>query len=179
MTIKFYLISNDVPAELFCRPFCFWAVSCLKPFSDRKCCCEGDSSIHVRVHWSHVQQINGVSLCCAAVPGAPPRKLEVYALNSTAVRVTWKAPLSLKQHGEIRGYQLIYSRLENGEPHGYPAILDIPLPDAQVPSQLSPVSCGYYRVGTHSRRNDLLFGPALLCHTLSEMHVNSDEPSID
>lgn len=79
-------------------------------------------------------------LCCAAVPGAPPRKVEADALNSTAVRVTWKPPLSVKQHGQIRGYQLVYSRLENGEPHGQPVIMDIFLPEAQVLSQLSPMA---------------------------------------
>lgn len=66
------------------------------------------------------------------MPGAPPRKVEVEALNSTALRVSWKPPLSVKQHGQIRGYQLVYSRLENGEPHGQPVILDVNLPEAQV-----------------------------------------------
>ncbi|XP_044056647.1 protein tyrosine phosphatase receptor type Fa isoform X5 [Siniperca chuatsi] len=65
------------------------------------------------------------------VPGAPPRKVEADALNSTALRVTWKSPLSVKQHGQIRGYQLVYSRLENGEPHGQPVIMDVSLPEAQ------------------------------------------------
>ncbi|XP_047662498.1 receptor-type tyrosine-protein phosphatase F isoform X7 [Tachysurus fulvidraco] len=65
------------------------------------------------------------------VPGAPPRKLEVEAINSTAIRVTWKPPLSVKQHGQIRGYQVIYSRLENGEPRGHPNIMDVALPEAQ------------------------------------------------
>ncbi|KAI3374255.1 hypothetical protein L3Q82_006102 [Scortum barcoo] len=55
------------------------------------------------------------------VPGAPPRKLEVEAINSTAIRVTWKPPLQGKQHGQIRGYQVIFSRLENGEPRGQPS----------------------------------------------------------
>lgn len=67
-----------------------------------------------------------------AVPGAPPRKLEVEAMNSTAIRVTWKPPLQSKQHGQIRGYQVTFSRLENGEPRGQPNILDIALPEAQV-----------------------------------------------
>ncbi len=71
-------------------------------------------------------------LWSAAVPGAPPRKVEVEALNSTALRVTWKPPLSVKQHGQIRGYQLVYSRLEKGEPHGQPVIMDVSLPEAQV-----------------------------------------------
>ncbi|CAI5685346.1 unnamed protein product [Oreochromis niloticus] len=66
-----------------------------------------------------------------SMPGAPPRKVEVEALNSTALRVSWKPPLSVKQHGQIRGYQLVYSRLENGEPHGQPVILDVNLPEAQ------------------------------------------------
>ncbi|XP_075935405.1 protein tyrosine phosphatase receptor type Fa isoform X1 [Anarhichas minor] len=65
------------------------------------------------------------------VPGAPPRKVEADALNSTALRVMWKPPVSVKQHGQIRGYQLVYSRLENGEPHGQPVIVDVSLPDAQ------------------------------------------------
>ncbi|XP_041847348.1 receptor-type tyrosine-protein phosphatase F isoform X5 [Melanotaenia boesemani] len=65
------------------------------------------------------------------VPGAPPRKLEVEAINSTAIRVTWKPPLQVKQHGQIRGYQVIFSRLENGEPRGQPNIMDIALPEAQ------------------------------------------------
>lgn len=66
------------------------------------------------------------------VPGAPPRKLEVEAVNSTAIRVTWKPPLQGKQHGQIRGYQVIFSRLENGEPRGQPNIMDVALPEAQV-----------------------------------------------
>lgn len=66
------------------------------------------------------------------MPGAPPRKVEVEAVNSTAIRVTWKPPLSGKQHGQIRGYQVIYSRLENGEPRGQPNIMDVALPEAQV-----------------------------------------------
>uniref|UniRef100_A0A673K089 Receptor-type tyrosine-protein phosphatase F n=1 Tax=Sinocyclocheilus rhinocerous TaxID=307959 RepID=A0A673K089_9TELE len=61
------------------------------------------------------------------VPGAPPRKVEVEAVNSTAIRVTWKPPLSGKQHGQIRGYQVIYSRLENGEPRSQPNIMDVAL----------------------------------------------------
>ncbi|XP_048108086.1 protein tyrosine phosphatase receptor type Fa isoform X3 [Alosa alosa] len=65
------------------------------------------------------------------VPGAPPRRVEVEAVNSTALRVTWKPPLASKQHGQIRGYQVVYSRLENGEPRGQPVILDVALPEAQ------------------------------------------------
>ncbi|XP_047224371.1 receptor-type tyrosine-protein phosphatase F isoform X13 [Girardinichthys multiradiatus] len=66
-----------------------------------------------------------------SMPGAPPRKLEVEAVNSTAIRVTWKPPIQVKQHGQIRGYQVIFSRLENGEPRGQPNIMDVALPEAQ------------------------------------------------
>ncbi|XP_073704982.1 receptor-type tyrosine-protein phosphatase F isoform X8 [Garra rufa] len=66
-----------------------------------------------------------------SMPGAPPRKVEAEAVNSTAIRVTWKPPLSGKQHGQIRGYQVIYSRLENGEPRSQPYIMDVALPEAQ------------------------------------------------
>lgn len=69
------------------------------------------------------------------VPGAPPRKVEVEAVNSTALMVSWKPPLTLKHHGQIQGYQLIYARLHNGEPHGQPVIMDISLPDAEVLQQ--------------------------------------------
>ena len=81
---------------------------------------------------SHCLPYSPSFLACFAVPGAPPRKLEVEAMNSTAIRVTWKPPLQVKQHGQIRGYQVIFSRLENGEPRGQPNIVDIALPEAQV-----------------------------------------------
>ncbi|KAG7272522.1 hypothetical protein CRUP_006811 [Coryphaenoides rupestris] len=66
-----------------------------------------------------------------SMPGAPPRKVEAYALNSTSFRVTWKPPLPAKQHGQIRGYQVVYTRLENGDPHGQPLIVDVSLPEVQ------------------------------------------------
>ncbi|XP_019740009.1 protein tyrosine phosphatase receptor type Fa [Hippocampus comes] len=73
------------------------------------------------------------------VPGAPPRKVEADAVNATAVRVSWKPPLSIRQNGHVRGYQIIYSRMERGEPHGQPLIMDVAHPDAQVhrPSSLA------------------------------------------
>lgn len=81
--------------------------------------------------WTPVSEPDLVSVC-SSVPGSPPRKLEAEPVNSTAIRVTWKPPLSGKQHGQIRGYQVIYSRLENGEPRGQPSIMDVALPEAQV-----------------------------------------------
>ncbi|XP_054993886.1 receptor-type tyrosine-protein phosphatase F isoform X11 [Sorex araneus] len=66
-----------------------------------------------------------------SMPSGPPRKVEVEPLNSTAVRVTWKLPVPSKQHGQIRGYQVTYVRLENGEPRGAPVIQDVMLAEAQ------------------------------------------------
>ncbi|XP_045866905.1 receptor-type tyrosine-protein phosphatase F isoform X3 [Meles meles] len=65
------------------------------------------------------------------VPSGPPRKVEVGPLNSTAVHVSWKLPVPSKQHGQIRGYQVTYVRLENGEPRGPPIIQDVMLAEAQ------------------------------------------------
>ncbi|NWT62524.1 PTPRF phosphatase, partial [Erythrocercus mccallii] len=67
-----------------------------------------------------------------AVPSAPPRKVEVESVNSTAIRVSWKLPISNKQHGQIRGYQVTYVKLENNEPRGQPVIKDVMLSEAQV-----------------------------------------------
>ncbi|KAF6110979.1 protein tyrosine phosphatase receptor type F [Phyllostomus discolor] len=66
-----------------------------------------------------------------SMPSGPPRKVEVEPLNSTAVHVSWKLPLPSKQHGQIRGYQVTYVRLENGEPRGPPIIQDVMLAEAQ------------------------------------------------
>lgn len=67
-----------------------------------------------------------------AVPSAPPRKVEVEVLNSTAIQVFWRSPVQNRQHGQIRGYQVHYVRMENGEARGLPQIKDIMLADAQV-----------------------------------------------
>ncbi|XP_073214092.1 receptor-type tyrosine-protein phosphatase F isoform X8 [Lepidochelys kempii] len=66
-----------------------------------------------------------------SMPSAPPRKVEVEPVNSTAIRVSWKLPLSNKQHGQIRGYQVTYVKLENNEPQGQPVIKDVMLAEAQ------------------------------------------------
>ncbi|XP_058857368.1 receptor-type tyrosine-protein phosphatase delta isoform X23 [Acipenser ruthenus] len=66
------------------------------------------------------------------LPSGPPRKVEVEAVNSTSVKVTWRSPVPNKQHGQIRGYQVHYVKMDNGEPRGQPMIKDIMLADAQV-----------------------------------------------
>ncbi|XP_029104960.1 receptor-type tyrosine-protein phosphatase S-like isoform X9 [Scleropages formosus] len=65
------------------------------------------------------------------VPGAPPRRVEVEVLNSTALKVMWRSLLPGRQHGQIRGYQVHYVRVEDGESRGLPRIKDVMLADAQ------------------------------------------------
>lgn len=71
-------------------------------------------------------------VCPSAVPGAPPRRVEVEILNSTAIKVMWRSLTPGKQNGQIRGYQVHYVRVENGESRGLPLIKDVMLADAQV-----------------------------------------------
>lgn len=66
------------------------------------------------------------------VPGAAPRRVEVEVLNSTALKVMWRSVTPGKQNGQIRGYQVHYVRVENGESRGLPLIKDVMLADAQV-----------------------------------------------
>lgn len=66
------------------------------------------------------------------MPSAPPRKVEVEVLNSTAIQVLWRSPVQNRQHGQIRGYQVHYVCMENGEAKGLPQIKDVMLADAQV-----------------------------------------------
>ncbi|XP_028833164.1 receptor-type tyrosine-protein phosphatase S isoform X3 [Denticeps clupeoides] len=65
------------------------------------------------------------------VPGAPPRQVKVQALNSTAIRVTWRSVMPSHQNGQIRGYQVHYARVEDGESRGLLQIRDIMLDDTQ------------------------------------------------
>uniref|UniRef100_A0A673N341 protein-tyrosine-phosphatase n=1 Tax=Sinocyclocheilus rhinocerous TaxID=307959 RepID=A0A673N341_9TELE len=52
-------------------------------------------------------------------------------LNSTSIKVMWRSLLPGKQHGQIRGYQVHFVRVENGESRGLPLIKDVMLADAQ------------------------------------------------
>lgn len=58
--------------------------------------------------------------------------MEAEALNATAIRVLWRSPAPGRQHGQIRGYQVHYVRMEGAEARGPPRIKDIMLADAQV-----------------------------------------------
>lgn len=95
------------------------------------------------------------------VPSGPPRKVEVEAVNSSSIKVIWRSPMPTKQHGQIRGYQVHYVRMVNGEPTGQPAIKDILIDDAQVQHPPLPATAS----PTHMRslllsylEQSLLFG---------------------
>ncbi|XP_032103149.1 receptor-type tyrosine-protein phosphatase F isoform X17 [Sapajus apella] len=91
-----------------------------------------------------------------SMPSGPPRKVEVEPLNSTAVRVYWKLPVPSKQHGQIRGYQVTYVRLENGEPRGLPIIQDVMLAETQETtiSGLTPETTYSITVAAYTTKGD-------------------------
>ncbi|XP_063177317.1 receptor-type tyrosine-protein phosphatase delta isoform X40 [Chroicocephalus ridibundus] len=91
-----------------------------------------------------------------SIPSGPPRKVEVEAVNSTAVKVSWRSPVPNKQHGQIRGYQVHYVRMENGEPKGQPTLKDIMLADAQemIISGLQPETTYSFTVTAYTTKGD-------------------------
>ncbi|XP_076838011.1 receptor-type tyrosine-protein phosphatase F isoform X6 [Brachyhypopomus gauderio] len=124
--LQYWEAGSDNKIEVSFGPAGSYSVEGLKPDTLYKFSLAACSEMGVGVFTKPIEARTDQSM-----PGAPPRKLEVEALNATAIRVTWKPPLSGKQHGQIRGYQVIYSRLENGEPRGQPNIMDVALPEAQ------------------------------------------------
>uniref|UniRef100_G1RTM0 Receptor-type tyrosine-protein phosphatase F n=1 Tax=Nomascus leucogenys TaxID=61853 RepID=G1RTM0_NOMLE len=104
-------------------------------------------------HWTRGDTLRAPLL---VVPSGPPRKVEVEPLNSTAVHVYWKLPVPSKQHGQIRGYQVTYVRLENGEPRGLPIIQDVMLAEAQETtiSGLTPETTYSVTVAAYTTKGD-------------------------
>uniref|UniRef100_A0A8C2ZWA9 protein-tyrosine-phosphatase n=1 Tax=Cyclopterus lumpus TaxID=8103 RepID=A0A8C2ZWA9_CYCLU len=90
------------------------------------------------------------------VPGAPPRRVEVEVLNSTALKVMWRSLTPGRQHGQIRGYQVHYVRVENGESRGLPLIKDVMLADAQemVIGGLKPDTTYSITVAAYTTKGD-------------------------
>ncbi|XP_053539017.1 receptor-type tyrosine-protein phosphatase S isoform X8 [Ictalurus punctatus] len=100
-----------------------------------------------------------VALTCRTdedVPGAPPRRVEVEVINSTALKVMWRSLLPGRQHGQIRGYQVHYVRVENGEARGLPLIKDVMLADAQemVIGGLQPDTTYSITVAAYTTKGD-------------------------
>lgn len=107
-------------------------------------------------HHAHGSPVQRKGVCCnvdlflffypmiPSVPSGPPRKVEVEAVNSTSVKVLWRSPVLNRHHGQIRGYQVHYVRMLNGEPVGHSAIKDILIDDAQVSTHMHiTLSCEF------------------------------------
>ncbi|XP_033506626.2 receptor-type tyrosine-protein phosphatase F isoform X10 [Epinephelus lanceolatus] len=124
--LQYWEDSSENKIHVSFNPAGSYAVDGLKPDTLYRFSLAARSEMGLGVYTQPIEARTAQSM-----PGAPPRKLEVEAINSTAIRVTWKPPLQGKQHGQIRGYQVIFSRLENGEPRGQPNIMDVALPEAQ------------------------------------------------
>ncbi|XP_031720948.1 receptor-type tyrosine-protein phosphatase F isoform X25 [Anarrhichthys ocellatus] len=124
--LQYWEASSENKIHVTFNPAGSYAVEGLKPDTLYRFSLAARSEMGLGVYTQPMEARTAQSM-----PGAPPRKLEVEAINSTAIRVTWKPPIQGKQHGQIRGYQVIFSRLENGEPRGHPNIMDVALPEAQ------------------------------------------------
>nr|XP_015201068.1 PREDICTED: receptor-type tyrosine-protein phosphatase delta isoform X43 [Lepisosteus oculatus] len=90
------------------------------------------------------------------LPSGPPRKVEVEAVNSTSIKAIWRAPVPNKQHGQIRGYQVHYVKMVNGEPTGQPVIKDILIEDAQemIISELQAETTYSVAVAAYTTKGD-------------------------
>lgn len=77
-----------------------------------------------------------VSVSVHSVPGAAPRQVEVLPLNSSALRVTWRSVLPRLRQGQVRGYQVHFSRTDSGDSRNLPRIKDLLLDESQVTSYL-------------------------------------------
>ncbi|XP_059503998.1 protein tyrosine phosphatase receptor type Fa isoform X15 [Stegostoma tigrinum] len=103
---------------------------------------------------AYTQRISAKTM--QSMPSAPPRKVEAESVNSTTIKVTWKPPISSKQHGQIRGYQVTYVRLDKGEPQGQPIIKDVMLAEEQeaVIGGLMPETTYSITVAAYTTRGD-------------------------
>ncbi|XP_077962451.1 receptor-type tyrosine-protein phosphatase delta isoform X20 [Gasterosteus aculeatus] len=90
------------------------------------------------------------------LPSGPPRKVEVEAVNSSSIKVIWRSPMPTKQHGQIRGYQVHYVRMVNGEPTGQPVVKDILMDDAQemIITEVQAETTYSVTVGAYTTKGD-------------------------
>ncbi|RVE74111.1 hypothetical protein OJAV_G00038250 [Oryzias javanicus] len=98
----------------------------------------------------------GVGVFTEPIEARTTSRVEAEALNSSAIRVSWLPPLSVKQQGPVLGYHLICFRMENGQPHGQPILLDVPVYEAQeaVIPGLLPETTYSVTVAAYSSKGD-------------------------
>uniref|UniRef100_A0A4W5LXT8 protein-tyrosine-phosphatase n=1 Tax=Hucho hucho TaxID=62062 RepID=A0A4W5LXT8_9TELE len=113
------------------------------------------------------------------VPSGPPRDVATEAVNSSAVRVVWRAPAVERQHGQVRGYQVHYVKMNYGEPTGPNLIKDILIDDSQweynesaeyevVLGELQADTAYSVSVGAYTAKGDgARSKPQTLCTTLA------------
>uniref|UniRef100_A0A8C6MBT8 protein-tyrosine-phosphatase n=1 Tax=Nothobranchius furzeri TaxID=105023 RepID=A0A8C6MBT8_NOTFU len=99
------------------------------------------------------------------VPGAAPRQVDVQPLNSSALRVTWRSVLPRLRQGQIRGYQVHFSRAESGESRTLPRIKDLLLDDSQVTSSLKAETLYSVSVAAYTTKGDGAHSKAKLVRT--------------
>ncbi|CAG5896838.1 unnamed protein product [Menidia menidia] len=87
-------------------------------------------SITVAVSAADRNRPTGPALLCRTAEDAP-RQVDVQPLNSSAIRVTWRSVLPRLRQGQIRGYQVHFSRAESGESRTLPRIKDLLLDESQ------------------------------------------------
>uniref|UniRef100_A0A7N8XS09 protein-tyrosine-phosphatase n=1 Tax=Mastacembelus armatus TaxID=205130 RepID=A0A7N8XS09_9TELE len=111
------------------------------------------------------------------VPSGPPRGVEAETVNASAVRVKWRAPAPERQHGQIRGYQVHYVRMNYGEPQGQPFIKDILIEDSQdvVLGDLKADTSYSVSVGAYTAKGDgARSKPVTVCTALPRTCVATD-----
>ena len=55
-----------------------------------------------------------MSCCALTAPGAPPRNLTGFGLNSSAVQISWMPPPSRERNGEIISYEIRWRGSRSG-----------------------------------------------------------------
>uniref|UniRef100_A0A672I1D1 Receptor-type tyrosine-protein phosphatase delta n=1 Tax=Salarias fasciatus TaxID=181472 RepID=A0A672I1D1_SALFA len=91
-----------------------------------------------------------------SIETGPPRGVEAETVNASAVVVKWRAPAPERQHGQVRGYQVHYVRMNYGEPQGQPLIKDILMDDSQevVLGDLKADTAYSVSVGAYTAKGD-------------------------
>uniref|UniRef100_A0A7N8XIT8 protein-tyrosine-phosphatase n=1 Tax=Mastacembelus armatus TaxID=205130 RepID=A0A7N8XIT8_9TELE len=101
------------------------------------------------------------------VPSAAPRQVDVQPLNSSALRITWRSVSPRLRHGQIRGYQVHFSRAESGDSRNFPRIKDLLLDESQelILGGLRAETLYSVSVAAYTTKGDGAHSKAKLVHT--------------
>nr|AAB91460.1 receptor tyrosine phosphatase [Hirudo medicinalis] len=90
------------------------------------------------------------------IPGEPKR-VKVEALNSTSVHLEWKAPQDGEHNGDIKGYVVFYTELDENEEEKFEPVRSDPLSSHQTEltiGGLSPSTLYQFQVCAYTRKGD-------------------------